>query len=266
MKTASEMLCLNWNDFQNNINSSFQEMRNDLDLADVTLACEGRKQFQAHKFVLSSSSPLFKEILRNNKHPHPLIFLKGMKPEPLESVLDFLYMGEVRIFQEDLNEFLAAAEELEVKGLTGLESMEEGQLKETFKDEVQKQEANSEPQIVIMSKTECNLSSADIDKEENSEILPNIEGTVSSMHELNAIVISIEDNTELKEQISSMMQRVDGVWKCNVCGRTNKKRDHIVHHIDSNHIDASHPCSQCGKISRSMMGLRHHKRLYHIVS
>ena len=41
-----------------------------------------------------------------------------MRAEILESVLDFLYRGEVNIYQENLNDFLAA-EELELKGLTG---------------------------------------------------------------------------------------------------------------------------------------------------
>ena len=40
------------------------------DLVDVTLACEERKQFQAHKFFLKASSSFFKEILRKNKFSH----------------------------------------------------------------------------------------------------------------------------------------------------------------------------------------------------
>ena len=49
-------------------------MWDDQDFADVTLACADRKQFQAYNFVLSSSRPFFKEILRSNKHHHPLIY------------------------------------------------------------------------------------------------------------------------------------------------------------------------------------------------
>ena len=60
------------------------------DLVDVTLACEERKQFQAHKFVLKASSPFFKEILRNNKHSHPLNFprLKKQLNNPLVWVME----------------------------------------------------------------------------------------------------------------------------------------------------------------------------------
>ena len=34
------------------------------------------------------------------------------------SILDFLYFGEANVFQEDLDSFLAIAEEMQLKGLT----------------------------------------------------------------------------------------------------------------------------------------------------
>ena len=40
----SEKLYLQWNDFKQNISSSFGELREDKDLTDVTLACEDGKQ------------------------------------------------------------------------------------------------------------------------------------------------------------------------------------------------------------------------------
>ena len=39
----SEKLYLQWNDFKQNISSSFGELREDKDLTDVTLACEDGK-------------------------------------------------------------------------------------------------------------------------------------------------------------------------------------------------------------------------------
>ena len=45
----SEKLCFQWNKFQENIKSVFQEFREDNDFADVTLACEDGQQAEAHK-------------------------------------------------------------------------------------------------------------------------------------------------------------------------------------------------------------------------
>ena len=102
-----------------NATSSFKKSREDKDLTDVTLACEDGKQVEAHKIILAASSPFFMEILKKNKHFHPLIYIGGLKSETLLSIVDFLYLGEAIVLQENLESFLALAEELKLKGLTG---------------------------------------------------------------------------------------------------------------------------------------------------
>merc|ERR1712013_651097 len=67
---------------------------------------------------LSACSPFFRTVLRRNRHEHPLLYLKGVKYADLVSVLNFMYHGEVNVAQEELNSFLAVAEDLKVKGLT----------------------------------------------------------------------------------------------------------------------------------------------------
>jgi len=114
---GSEKFCLRWNDFENNISSAFKELRDDKSFFDVTLACDD-EQIQAHKVILSACSPFFRNILRRNPHQHPLLYLKGVKYSDLQSVLNFMYHGEVNVAQEELNSFLAVAEDLRIKGLT----------------------------------------------------------------------------------------------------------------------------------------------------
>ena len=115
----SEKLCLKWNDYQDNVYSAFGSLRKDNDFADVTLACEDGHQIEAHKVILAASSPFFQNLLKKNKHPHPLIYMKGIKHEILFAVVDFLYLGEANVFQESLESFLEIAEELRLKGLMG---------------------------------------------------------------------------------------------------------------------------------------------------
>ena len=114
---ANEKFCLRWNDFEQNISVAFRELRDDKDFFDVTLACDD-EQIEAHKVILSACSPFFRRILRKNSHAHPLLYLKGVKFNDLQSVLNFMYHGEVNVAQEELNSFLSVAEELHVKGLT----------------------------------------------------------------------------------------------------------------------------------------------------
>jgi len=114
---SAEKFCLKWNDFETNISSAFRELREDRDFFDVSLVCD-EDQISAHKVILGSCSPFFRDVLRRNPHQHPLLYLKNIRFSDLESVLSFMYQGEVSVAQEQLNSFLSVAEELQVKGLT----------------------------------------------------------------------------------------------------------------------------------------------------
>ena len=108
-----EKLSVQWADFQNNISTCFGELRRGNDFADVTLACEDR-DFEVHKLILSASSPFFKALLqRGNKQAHPMIYMRGVQAKDLEALVDFIYLGEAKIQQENLESFLAVAEEVE---------------------------------------------------------------------------------------------------------------------------------------------------------
>merc|ERR1712055_583960 len=106
----AEKLCLKWNDFQDNTNTAFGRLREDRDFSDVTLACGDGHQVEAHKVILASSSPFFQNILMRNKHPHPLIYMKGVKSEDLVAIVDFLYYVETNVYQEHIDAFLVLAE------------------------------------------------------------------------------------------------------------------------------------------------------------
>ena len=75
----SEKLCLQWNDFKENAIGSLGSLKDDQDFFDVTLASEDGKQVEANKVILAISSPLFQNLLKRNKHPHPLIYMRGVK-------------------------------------------------------------------------------------------------------------------------------------------------------------------------------------------
>merc|ERR1712226_144076 len=106
---SSENFCLTWNDFNQNMNNFLSETRQALDIADVTLVCGDKKEFEAHRMVLSAASSFFKGLLRNIKHVHPVIYLKGLEAKTIMAMLDFVYNGAVNIPEEDFNEFFAMA-------------------------------------------------------------------------------------------------------------------------------------------------------------
>ena len=46
-----------------------------------------------------------------------MIYMRGIKALELVAIVDFIYQGEANIYQEDLDGFLALADELQLKGL-----------------------------------------------------------------------------------------------------------------------------------------------------
>ena len=115
----SEKFNLKWNDFQANVSKSFGLFRNESYLHDVTLVGDDYKQVSAHKLVLSASSEYFKNIFQNTGkvHQYPLICLSGITSEDLSNALDYIYNGEVKICQDELDRFLDIAQRLKLEGL-----------------------------------------------------------------------------------------------------------------------------------------------------
>jgi len=116
----SEKYCLKWNDFTSNLSVAFQEMRRDADFFDLTLLTEN-SEIRCHKLVLGACSSHFRQIIKrlsSQNIPNPAIYLRGVRHEDIKNLLEFMYLGEVNIAHEDLDSFLAVAQDLCIKGLT----------------------------------------------------------------------------------------------------------------------------------------------------
>ena len=260
-----EKLCLQWNDFQENLSSSFKQLKNDEELSDVTLVSNDGDYVGAHKVVLALSSPFFMNLLKRSKNSHPFVFLRGVKKHALKAMLDFLYKGETNVFQDDLDQFLSLAEDFQLKGLT---RSDQGP-KDLDKRSSTKLHSTPTP---IGDKKEIR---------ENDAKSINVEGKIrlhdESFSDLrvanpNNQLVGVEPN-ELDEQIKSMIEhsgesmtvgnRKRELLSCKVCGKEGQLGN-IRRHIEANHITGvTHTCSICGKTSRSRHGLRHHKNKEH---
>ena len=259
--TSSEKLCLQWNDFKQNTSSAFGILRGDGDFSDVTLVCEDGQQIEAHKVILAASSPFFKELLRKNQHPHPLVYLRGLKSDDLVAMIDFLYFGEANVLQENLEIFLAFAEELKLKGLTKGANDVVGSELETKSSTSSKAESLKKGGLQQSRNRGGN-------KDVEYETVTNPEAIVAVVNK-NTIPADLDD---LDDQIRSMITKSDislgpGKGKmatCNICGKQAPYRD-LPRHVEANHLSGvSHACDVCGSVSRSKNGLRLHKMKYHI--
>ena len=266
MTIPSEKFCLKWNDFQLNIISSHEELRKSSDYTDVTLLCDEDQQMEAHRIILTACSPFFSSVLKRAKQSHPIIYMRGLQAKDLGAILDFIYHGEVNIYQEDMDGFLSLAEELQLKGLSGQKHDNKDSTHETLASEKTKwksakQKLNIKQEFIsttgiIGDSSDDYIKQADM---ENRSIVPvyELEGRLG--------VASNTTEDELNAKIQSMMEKVDdieNVWKCTVCGKETRgkavARNNMHRHIETHLEGLSYPCNLCGKVSRSSNGLQKH--------
>ena len=72
-----EKLCLQWNDFKENVNSAFASLREDNDFSDVTLVSEDGQQVEAHRVILAASKSIFRETPQEKQTLAPTDFHEG---------------------------------------------------------------------------------------------------------------------------------------------------------------------------------------------
>ena len=252
----SEKLCLKWNDFQENVNKAFGRLRNETEFVDVTLACEDGQQVEAHKVILTASSPFFDNLLKKNRHPHPLIYMKGVKFEDLLSIVDFLYCGEANVYQENLDSFLRIAEDLKLKGLTGQQDVNEKMMKPNQREVGPHATFKNEELISNTGKSHFVLEQDTFTSELSQERTLSVQKFVPSdviVQELDAKVKSLMDKSQ---NISSSGSRAS---TCKVCGKEGQLVA-IKDHIEIKHLEGvSLHCDVCGKVCTSRNMLRRHK-------
>jgi hypothetical protein len=250
MTSPSEKFCLKWNDFQKNIVGSFSELRRDTDFSDVTLVCEEDQHIEAHRIILTACSPFFNTVLKRNEHSHPMIYMRGLKAKDLKAIVDFIYFGEGNIYQEDLDGFLALAEELQLKGLTETENKPI----DTDTEPKQKPEApRKERKLNAIHQPQAYKQRLEVESS-NNFIVTVYEDKIT----LNS------DTEHLQAQIDSMTEKtIKGEYTCTVCGKTRRNKTDIRRHIETHIEGVPHPCNLCGKVSRSSNALKTHVSAYH---
>ena len=110
----TEKFNLTWHTYQSHTSDMMSNLYNTSSFSDVTLICDDKTQFKAHKFVLSSGSSVLRSILENSVDS-PYIYLRGIAREEMEAILHFMYLGEATFYEERMKEFINVARDLDVK-------------------------------------------------------------------------------------------------------------------------------------------------------
>ena len=259
----SEKFSLEWNDHQSAWRRSLSELRQKEDFADVTLVTEDKLKFSAHKILLSTCSNTLKFILKDNIHPNPLLYLSGINSENLGFILDYIYCGEVKLYQEQLAGFLDSGKKLEIEGLFNLHqerthSSDEQDNDDPLDDLPPSPPSPDDDQHIEMEdikpeiKLKCNTPTQS--RRQYSNGLP-IDDAV-----FNASSMTAE---EVKMKKKDLYKKVEGAWKCLVCNYATKDRSNIKKHIEKHIEGLSYACTACSKEFKTKNALLAHMKKGH---
>merc|ERR1739838_284428 len=169
--------------------------------------------------------------------------MEGIGSTKLTQILDYIYNGELALFQEDLDEFLTTAKRFKLEGL--LETKDE--IPSSFRD----QQHEQEQQELTTYDNEATLNDYNIVPEKFQ--VSNVEKE------------SLFSNENIDTKVNELyIQLEKGKYQCLKCGKTAPRRDNMVYHVET-HIDGlSYPCQICGKVYRSRHSMLNHKYRHNV--
>ena len=246
----SEKFNLKWNDFHTNFSKSLGLSRKEDYLHDVTLVGDDNVQISAHKFALAASSEYFQSVFKNNRNSNLqlVLCLEGLSSGELTNVLDYIYNGEVQLYQEDLDRFLDIAQRLKLKGMMGNTTNFEEKGRTEREEELQLEEAKSN---VMPTSSEF--------KQPSNESC----GQITSYNS-DPLSISSTEQNEIDAKINEFVECLErGKYNCLKCGKISATKQQIVRHVETHFDGLSYPCQLCGKTFRSRNLFQTHKYTYH---
>ena len=250
----SDKFALKWNDFQSNWNQSLSDLRKDTDFADVTLISDDKMKFLAHKILLSSCSNTFKMILKENSNSKSLLYLGGVSSVNLGYLLEYIYHGEVNLYQGHLDSFLESARNLEIEGLIGQESTVQDQ------ESLYENEEEQEEHIVFHTADEKHIVGMD----DKNKLITRRQSARPTTCDVAKIDMTSFTSDEAEEKIKELYERVDGEWRCLTCDYTTTNGSgNVKRHVETHIIGLSYSCNLCHKEFRLKNSLNFHKYNVH---
>ena len=250
-----ERFSLEWSEFENNLQNTFAELRREENFSDVTLVSEDGHLLKAHKVLLSANSPLLDTILKSQDHPRPLIFMRGAKVDALNSLLDFIYHGKVEVTGDHLDEFMALANELKVKGLS--------------KEDEKESTVKNDPKVAV-GKKKIQITYKKGPKE---DIFVKEEGKLSKIEEDKSEKEMNDDFIDVSNPVVREDEKKIDLLDCDLCEKTSTTMQGLDRHKYRYHSAKKEklpseevpvvPCNLCEATSKSKAGLQKHMLRHH---
>ena len=250
IKMDQDKYTLHWHTYSDHLRNILREMTSDDSFADVTLVTDDKKQLKAHRNILSACSSVFKEILQiKTNNNHPVIYLRGIQYPEMESILQFIYLGEAKFYEERIKEFLTVAKNLEIREVA--KGIEDGDSTETETEESQI-EADD---VAEPGKQEVDEATEGHHKTHSKTV------TKGYKYECLQCDKAYKWNSHLKTHIQSVHEGVK--YACNQCDYEATQQQNLTRHIQILHEGVKHACNQCDKQFTDQGNLSKHIQSVH---
>ena len=255
---------MKWNDFTSNASRAFSSLRHEEYLHNVTLVSNDNQQVSAHKLVLSACSEYFRNIFKNNPSKHPLLCIDGVTKEDLTNIMDYMYKGEVHVYQDNLDRFITIAQRFKLQGLLG-GSLSSDEVTEDYKVVDRPDSKEDIPYLSDLRKMSTpNPNGNEITAQEGWRQYKVASRSQSSSQEKVIYPISAENIDDIEEKVSEYLEKVDtGNFRCKICGKEGNRSRNLKNHIETHMEGLSFPCGNCGKIFRSRIQKQNHELRLH---
>ena len=236
---------IKWENFQTAVSSSFSKLRNEEDFYDVTLVTDDEQYIEAHKVVLASSSQFFKKILKMTKITNPLIYLSGIKYAELSLIIDYIYTGEVQLYEEDVDSFFKSAQKLKVEGLSNgnVDSEEYPPSSDELKEEISNEEESQQEE----------------NPNEDDELKEATKQTEVKDKVFKRSKNYVQLSSQAEKAIDEMIVEGDGQWKCKICEKTAEQKFYLKYHVEKHLEGLKFDCPLCDQSFRTRQILANHK-------
>ena len=216
------------------------------EFADVTLVTDDKQQIRAHRNILSAASPVFKSILQiDSKHANPVIYLRGIQHSEMESIMQFIYQGEARFYEERMSEFLTVSKNLEIKELsTGIE----------MNDHVEDNENIENMDISGAPPHATHEDSGNVEPQAQNEPITSNNAANRRVRRAEVVSGDAKFNCQNCDRVYSSpgalwqhtKSKHEGVkYACNQCDFQVTYQHHLTRHIQSGHKGVKYACNQC---------------------
>jgi len=231
---APDLVSISWDSYHTAASNTVRNLYSDQDFTDVTIACEGEKQVQAHKVILSASSSFLHSILVENPNEHPLLCLTGVRFDLLQRLVEFIYLGEIKIPEDEVTSFLDLGRELEVSGI-----IEQNQPVSTERFLETKAEEPEDPLI---------------------DNFPQLSYDVNAVEEF--LIEDIKEESIDNFEVPKVLKK-EKLFQCNKCEFTSVHYASVRKHKISKHDGVKYHCDKCVKSFSDSSTLLRHKKSIH---